>query len=197
LNKRSINMSPKTKVESDSIRAKSAANIASSALKLFSKVGYSQTTIRMISKDANVSLGLLYNYFKSKEDLLLHILQDVSDDLDAVFLEFDDPKTQFKSTIEDFIKMLIRNKEKIGLLTQLGIVGKKFQNIQELTLKKHFESVYRISQNLRALGFADNSEIEARMVVATLDGMALEYLLMGKSIQLTQLKDQLIKRYCN
>ena len=45
------------------------------ALELFVTYGYQGTTISQIAKKASVSKGLLYNYFKSKEELLHEIIR--------------------------------------------------------------------------------------------------------------------------
>ena len=48
----------------------SRQKIINAALFLFAKYGYEKTTIRMIAQKAGVSLGLMYNYFDGKDELL-------------------------------------------------------------------------------------------------------------------------------
>ena len=43
------------------------------ALQLFKEKGYHGTSTAAIAKEANISKGLLYHYFSSKEDLIQHI----------------------------------------------------------------------------------------------------------------------------
>jgi AcrR family transcriptional regulator len=45
---------------------------------LFAREGYHQTSITQIADMAEVSVGTVYFYFKNKEDLLLHLLDDIS-----------------------------------------------------------------------------------------------------------------------
>lgn len=45
-------------------------------LRLFSENGYDATSIREIAKEAGVTEGLLYHYFKGKKDLLKEIVHD-------------------------------------------------------------------------------------------------------------------------
>ena len=40
------------------------------SLQLFARNGYDSTTIRMIANEAGISLGLLYNYFSGKNEVL-------------------------------------------------------------------------------------------------------------------------------
>lgn len=53
-------------------RGETKALLVETALRLFSRNGYDATAIRDIA-EAGVSLGLLYNYFESKEALLREI----------------------------------------------------------------------------------------------------------------------------
>jgi len=46
------------------------------ALELFAAEGYSHCSISQLAKHAGISKGLMYNYFKSKEDLLMHLIED-------------------------------------------------------------------------------------------------------------------------
>ena len=54
--------------------------IIDAAARLFSEKGFHRTTTRDIAEAADVSEGTLYNYFESKDDLLLDIM-DMLDDL--------------------------------------------------------------------------------------------------------------------
>lgn len=51
------------------------------AVELFADNGYSSTSISQIAEKANISKGLLYNYFKSKEELLHAIISRNSTDM--------------------------------------------------------------------------------------------------------------------
>ena len=55
--------------------------IHKSALKLFSEIGYFQTSIADISKSANISKGLFYHFFSSKEELFAEIIHESIDSL--------------------------------------------------------------------------------------------------------------------
>lgn len=46
-----------------------------SALKVFSRRGFTASTTKDIAKEAGVTDGLIYHYFKSKEDLMWEILE--------------------------------------------------------------------------------------------------------------------------
>lgn len=51
-------------------------NIIRTAKRLFSEKGFAATGIREIAKEAGVSLGNFYNYFKNKDELFQNIISD-------------------------------------------------------------------------------------------------------------------------
>jgi len=52
------------------------ARIAKAALPLFISYGYHTTTVRSIAKAAGMSVGAVFNYFDTKDDILRYILDD-------------------------------------------------------------------------------------------------------------------------
>ena len=51
--------------------------IVRAAVKLFSEQGYYNTTIQAIAREAGISVGLVYQYFREKDDLLFLSLKNV------------------------------------------------------------------------------------------------------------------------
>lgn len=51
--------------------------IVRAAVKLFSGQGYYATTIQQIAREAGISVGLVYQYFRDKDDVLFLSLKDV------------------------------------------------------------------------------------------------------------------------
>jgi AcrR family transcriptional regulator len=61
---------PRTSAENNRIRRATREHILKTALSLFCDKGYYATSIEEIAKQAQISKGLLYHYFKSKADVL-------------------------------------------------------------------------------------------------------------------------------
>jgi AcrR family transcriptional regulator len=59
----------------------SKKRILTAAIRNFSKYGYKGTSMRMIARRANISVGGLYLYFKSKDDLYLTLIKTRLEDL--------------------------------------------------------------------------------------------------------------------
>jgi len=93
--------------------------IFSAAVDLFNKQGFSNTSMQDIAEKASLAVGTLYNYFPSKNDLLLDIMQEemeitITGD-DALFnvnLQNHDAKDIIKSLLRKIFNVpLLINKE--------------------------------------------------------------------------------------
>lgn len=54
------------------------AHLVRTAFELFEKTGFEKTTLRDIAARANVSLGLLYRYYPSKDALVIELYEELS-----------------------------------------------------------------------------------------------------------------------
>ena len=78
-------MSPRTESQWKEIRERSIEKILDAATELFSENGYNATSISDISKKAGISKGLVYNYFKSKDELLDAIIFKSFEEFDRLY----------------------------------------------------------------------------------------------------------------
>jgi len=69
-------MSPRTPEQFEAMRESRRKQIMDAALELFASKGYSNCSISQLSAHAGISKGLMYNYFDSKEALLLAIIEE-------------------------------------------------------------------------------------------------------------------------
>jgi len=72
-------MCPKTVIQNKIIREEKKDLIIRTALKVFAQEGYHASSVNKIANKANISKGLVYNYFESKEDLLRNIMTNIMD----------------------------------------------------------------------------------------------------------------------
>ena len=68
---------PKTKEQFEQIRNERINAILKSALTLFAYKGYDAVNLDEVTRDANCSHGLLYHYFKGKDELYLAVINDI------------------------------------------------------------------------------------------------------------------------
>jgi len=96
-------MSPRTPRQFEEIREEKKTLIMDVALEHFASVGFHATTINHIAKHACISKGLMYNYFKSKEELLKEI---INRSVNEIIVHFDPDRDGILS--EDEFELFIR-----------------------------------------------------------------------------------------
>lgn len=62
--------------------------ILSTAMRLFNERGFHNTPTSLIAKKSKVSVGTLFNYYQSKENLILEIYLDIKQHSKHVYLDF-------------------------------------------------------------------------------------------------------------
>ena len=99
-------MSPRTPEQFKEMREEKMTLIMDVALEHFANEGYHKTTINHIARHAGMSKGLMYNYFKSKESLLIAIIHK---SVNEVYTYFDNDKDGYLSEeeFEFFIRKII------------------------------------------------------------------------------------------
>ncbi|HSG35395.1 MAG TPA: TetR/AcrR family transcriptional regulator [Sphingomonadaceae bacterium] len=125
------------------------AEITEAALKTFAEKGYAATRVEEVAKRAGVSKGLLYLYFKTKEDLFKAVIRSiVSPRIDALIsnIEKTDLSAQefIRGPFLEFAKSI--PKSPVRILVRLMIAeGPKHPDL----VKWYWENV--VSQALNAL----------------------------------------------
>ena len=90
-------MSPRTPEQFEEIRESRRQQIMDAALELFAQKGYASCSIAQLANHTGISKGLMYNYFKSKEALLVAIIEDGISE----FLDYFDPDHDGVLTTEE------------------------------------------------------------------------------------------------
>ena len=81
--------------------------IKDSAINVFTEKGYQKASIKEIADDAGVSVGNVYRYYKNKEDLYSHVIENVVDGLNRVMIhEFDRKELGLSYGSDEEVKML-------------------------------------------------------------------------------------------
>ncbi|WNB91909.1 TetR/AcrR family transcriptional regulator [Bacillus sp. NEB1478] len=93
---------------SEQYKEEKRSQIIESALKCFGEKGYQATIIDDIVKDSNISKGAIYNYFASKEEIYLQLLQI---NTNSFFDEVAQENSLLKSAKEKLINIFRRFRE--------------------------------------------------------------------------------------
>ena len=190
-------MSPRTKQQFEDIRKSSRDKILSVALELFATNGFQGASVSKIAEKANISKGLMYNYFKSKEELLEAVVMEGFNKIAAIeygMKEGEEPLVRLKKIIDDTLDSLFRNlnywKLFMALLVQPRVQKKfehKFYEFREMFVTPMVEIFNGIGSN--------NPEMDAFLLGMHFDGIGLNFVAAPDDFPMEGIKQQLFERY--
>ncbi|MGM0504100.1 MAG: TetR/AcrR family transcriptional regulator [Bacteroidota bacterium] len=171
-------MSPRTPKQFEDIRESKKKLIRDAALELFANEGFHLTTISKIAKKADISKGLLYNYFKSKEDLLSQIFHDIMDrTMDMLDPDHDEIITneEAESFFDRFFDLLTSNPQEWRLFYQLSVQQDVMKLLMEENIKQRSQENQKLILNyFRQQNFKD-PELAIVMFSSIFKGFTLMY----------------------
>jgi len=190
-------MTPRTEEQFNEIRKERRSEILNVALELFAHDGYHATSISTIARKAGISKGLLYNYFKSKEELLKEIIISTTE---MVHVELD-PNHDGKVTPKEFmrfIKITMKNirdnvihwKLYASVSLQKDVLDLLMGEMQDLgqssvTMLMEFFSIY----------FGEKAEEEILHFSALTKGVMLQFLALNDNEWLDKNERMLLNYY--
>ena len=110
--------------------------IAECALPLFMKNGFHRTSVRQITKACNMSIGALYHYIGSKDDIGLLLAEQLRREMiEFMRSAFDDPRPaeSLRSTIAEWCRLCDKLQDNVLFLYR------EFGNIKESIRKRIVE----------------------------------------------------------
>lgn len=167
------------------------------ALELFAETGYHSSSISKIALRAGISKGLMYNYFSSKQELLIAIFDK---GMHALFNLFDPDKDgiltsdEFDFFVDRVFETLKENtaywKLYFNVIMQPGIyelIGKRFEKL----LRDSLQLLYNYYEEQ---GVEDPMS-EAMLFGAVMDGISMNYLLNPGMLPLEDIKRKIIQKF--
>jgi AcrR family transcriptional regulator len=103
----------RARVEDPALVERRRRQIVAASIALFGKRGYYATTMRDIAARAGVSVGLIYQYFGDKEDVLFLTIVDVLDTyrdrIPAATAGIGDPLERFRAAVHAYCRVIDEN----------------------------------------------------------------------------------------
>ncbi|RLD39424.1 MAG: hypothetical protein DRI74_00905 [Bacteroidetes bacterium] len=170
-------MCPRTSHQFEDIRKKKKHLILEAALVVFAKKGFHSASIANIASEAGISKGLIYNYFKSKEDILKVTLVR---GFEHIFKHYRfDPENftseQFGKLIELTFDLMEDDLSYWKLYFSVLMQTDVMEIIQEDLMNILIPILDSFASCLAKMGFK-NPQDEARFFGALLDGLSLNYI---------------------
>jgi len=116
-----------TQIKNPELVREKRRKIIDSTVKLFIEHGYHKTTTRMIAKAANFSIGSLYEYVSSKEDLLYLVCKAIHEEV--------------RNAVENALSNTDKGKEKLA-----GVIRQYFYVCDKMA--DHILLMYQVTQFL-------------------------------------------------
>ncbi len=187
-------MSPRTKEQFETIREGRREQIMQVALELFASEGI-QTPISKIAKEAGISKGLMYNYFKSKEELLHEVAISGIREILSLF----DPNHDGVLTDEEFVyfvdesfRTIEANPEYWKLYFRMIVLP----NVMEVIRSEMIEMLPRLLQ-VQVKYFASKGskdpETDAMLFNAMLDGVGMNYVNNPELFDVNKIKNRIVE----
>ena len=125
-------------------REKMRRRLVESAFKVFSEKGVDASVIDDVKKEAGVSRGTFYNYFKTNNELLAAVGSDLSNELinciESIVGDYDDPIKRLSTGL----RLFLRTAEKYPLLAQFfwraGFNSISTDHLMFIYLPKHIDA---------------------------------------------------------
>jgi AcrR family transcriptional regulator len=161
---------PRKKEQHIAIQIEKKQKIMNIALHLFAEEGYAHTSIDKIATMANISKGLMYTYFHSKDDLLYQIyhtsVQTMASDLFHDNMESE----EFVSAIGTVLDAIEAHKRFFKLYTALSMQP---GIIQKLSAVSQTQVSAQSIQGFLQKQFGDKAEQESIILFSVIKGYSI------------------------
>lgn len=189
---------PRTEEQYQKMREESRKRILDAAFTVFAREGYHASTIGSISKEACISQGLMYNYFKSKEELLHEMMIGMFIPLMKELLPV---KQGEKITRKDIINFINKSVDFVlekpdfwrlyaGIFIQQEVMELLMGKLMEL-VQPFFEAFYKYYEDKGV----ENPQLKLKYFSAVLDGVQLHCMIDPKTFPAEEIKKLLIKQF--
>jgi len=176
-------------------------NIIIAALEVFAQKGFNSATIKEIADKAGIGKGTIYEYFKSKNEIILSAFSVFIEEGEASLSALENlpypPDKKLLKGLEIFTEVInregISNFELFFDFWSVGIKEKKYKS-EFYNQLKNFYSKYRQTfakiikegQNKGIFSNKFSAEIIGAMIIGMLDGLMAQWILDEKSIDYSE-----------
>jgi AcrR family transcriptional regulator len=188
---------PRSKEEFERIRLASRGKILAAAQTLFATKGYAHTSIQSIASKAGIAKSSVYHHFKTKEDILISLLDEFYDNWSSTVHftdDFEDPKKHLSEVIKSTIQHIKDNREAYRMLEEIHRAAMDNPAIIDRTKRIGEEKMTTFMNIFQKMGIKD-LEGELYFFNSTFRGAFMGYLTLGDAFPFEKVIDMLLNRY--
>jgi AcrR family transcriptional regulator len=193
---------PRTPEENERIRQASKEKIRAAAIELFMNQGYYATSISDIAKQAGISKGLLYSYYKGKEELLSEMVKarigEVVEVMAGAF-HLESPTEQIKSIVNGAIDNIQTNPEVHRFYLHLQTQPKADEELikySHLIIEENARQFEMQCEIFEKMG-VENPKQRSLYFSTVLQGIMLMISTYPQKLPIEELKQQIVSEFCN
>lgn len=190
-------MAPRSPEQFAEIREERKQQILHAALHVFAQDSYHGASMASVAKRANISKGLIYNYFSSKEQILKTLIVDMFDKVMSIMdIDMDAPLTRdgFVRMIDVTVNEVIKNPEHWKLYMSLSFQPDVTPLLMEQMLPKVQPFMIMMSNYFVERGHEDPI-VMMRYYSAVLDGVQMHLLLDPENFPIEKVKKMMIDQF--
>ncbi|SER93412.1 transcriptional regulator, TetR family [Gracilibacillus ureilyticus] len=149
------------------------------ALQLFAEKGFNETSVQEIANGAKISKGGFYNYFKSKQELMLDLIDEYQHKITQRTNKFDWKESTSINSLTNYIELEVEawmeNQPFFYVLfreftpNSNGEITDRMEKLHEATLNNHYDIFFHI--------YGKRLEKYISDLVLLLEGMMREYII--------------------
>lgn len=181
-------LAPLTETEIDIVKA---------ATRLFLELGYSKTTQRMIAKESGIGLGTITYHFRSKDDLLRLLIEELmdfhSDVIEETIAKANDPLFSYALEITVQIALCENDKKAWDLYYAAYSHPTTFEFIKEWAAAKNYNILGKTLPSLRESDFRHIENITSGIELAAFNFTCDRYFTLEDKI--ATVLDSMMKIY--
>ncbi|HNZ11597.1 MAG TPA: TetR/AcrR family transcriptional regulator [Smithellaceae bacterium] len=180
-------------------------NIIDSALKVFAEKGYSDATMTDIAQKAGVSTPALYEYFKTKEDLLFSIPEKFMDEPIRI-LEYVAPylrgtEEKIRGLVQGYLTVYDNNPLYASLVMLELKTNRKFLKTKAYGMVRKVAGglLEVIQEGIENGTFKEDTDafLIRSMILGTIEHLCIRKLLLGEPKNLPQYTDAIVDTILN
>lgn len=180
-------------------------NLIDSALQVFAEKGYSDATMTDIAKKAGVSTPVLYEYFKTKEDLLFAIPEKFTEEPIRI-AEYVAPylrgaEAKIRGIVQGYLTVYDSNPLYASLVMLELKTNRKFLKAKAYDMVKKASRglLEAIQEGINDKTFKENTDafLIRSMILGTIEHLCIRKLLLGEPKNLPQYTDPIVDTIFN
>ena len=190
-------MCPRTSEQFGEIRENKRRKILDSAIECFATKGYHAVSISELAAHAGVSKGLMYNYFKSKDELLKCIFSEIMEVMMALIDKDQSGEIDKKSLLQYFERLISHLKSNLILWKMYMAIFS--QPAVQLILSEEIQAastrpLEMVERYFKKQGYKKPG-LEVAFLSTLISGVTYEYIADPEHYPLDQIKKRIISLY--